>query len=131
MDGTVATEDEPPVALGQMPAGFMQQHAKLLRPGRLLRFAVGDGGLIFHEGKPAGADLKYLGPGNQRRGRADQFSKVRRKICPQQNLPAPRFICAWSVCLELGTVGLGTGGWRAGGWALQSTLGTGHELGAP
>jgi hypothetical protein len=33
-------------------------------------------GLMFHEGRPCGADLKYIGPGNQRRGRADQFSKV-------------------------------------------------------
>ncbi len=35
------------------------------------------GGLMFHQGRPCGADLKYIGPGNQRRGRADQFSKVR------------------------------------------------------
>ncbi len=41
MDGTVATEDEPPVVLGQLPASFLQQMAKHLRPGRLLKFTLG------------------------------------------------------------------------------------------
>lgn len=35
---------------------------------------------MFHEGRPAGADLHYVGPGNQRRGRADQFSRVRQTL---------------------------------------------------
>ncbi|KAG1677386.1 hypothetical protein FOA52_010766 [Chlamydomonas sp. UWO 241] len=76
MDGTVATEDDPPVVLGQLPQSFVEANAQHLRPGRLLRFTLGDGGLTFHEGRPAGADLRYEGPGNQRRGRADTFSKI-------------------------------------------------------
>jgi hypothetical protein len=76
MDGTVATEDDPPVVLGQLPQSFVAANAQHLRPGRLLRFTLGDGGLTFHEGRPAGADLRYEGPGNQRRGRADTFSKI-------------------------------------------------------
>lgn len=42
MDGTVATEDDPPVVLGQLPAGFIEQMQSHLRPGRLLRFSIGD-----------------------------------------------------------------------------------------
>ncbi|GAX78844.1 hypothetical protein CEUSTIGMA_g6282.t1 [Chlamydomonas eustigma] len=76
MDGTVATDDDPPVVLGKLPASFLLQMAKHLRPGRLLKFSIGEGGFTFHEGHPCGADLKYIGPGNQRRGRADQLSKV-------------------------------------------------------
>jgi snurportin-1 len=41
LDGTVATDDEPPVVLGQLPATFLQQMAKHLRPGRLLKFSIG------------------------------------------------------------------------------------------
>lgn len=52
--------------------------SKVLRPGRLLRFSIQGGGLSFSptDGSPAGADLAYEGPANQRRGRADQFSKI-------------------------------------------------------
>jgi snurportin-1 len=76
-DGTVATADEPPVVLGRMPADWVAATgAKLLRPGRLLRFSVGAGGLAFQGGRPSGADLRFEGPANQRRGRADAFSKV-------------------------------------------------------
>jgi snurportin-1 len=50
----------------------------LLRPGRLLRFSLRGAGLLFNprDGAPAGADLAYEGPANQRRGRADSLSKV-------------------------------------------------------
>jgi snurportin-1 len=76
-DGTVATADDPPVALGRMPPEWVAAMGpKLLRPGRLLRFGLGPGGLRFEGGSPAGADLKYGGPANQRRGRADIYSKV-------------------------------------------------------
>jgi snurportin-1 len=76
-DATVATADDPPVALGRLPPDFVaRMGAKLLRPGRLLRFSVGEGGVAFEGGRPAGADLKYEGPANQRRGRADALSKV-------------------------------------------------------
>jgi snurportin-1 len=61
-----------------LPQEFVQQMGpKLLRPGRLLRFSIRSGGLLFHpDGSPAGADLAYEGPANQRRGRADVFTKV-------------------------------------------------------
>ncbi|KAI8470226.1 MAG: hypothetical protein J3K34DRAFT_521574 [Monoraphidium minutum] len=76
-DGSVATDDAPPVALGQLPPDFISHMGpKLLRPGRLLRFSVGPGGVAFDGGRPAGADLSYEGPANQRRGRADGLSKL-------------------------------------------------------
>jgi hypothetical protein len=62
----------------RLPQEFVQQMGpKLLRAGRLLRFSIRSGGLLFNtDGSPAGADLAYEGPANQRRGRADVFSKV-------------------------------------------------------
>ncbi len=61
----------------RMPAAFVQQMGPKLRPGRLLRFSIQQGGMMFGpDGRPAGADLKYEGPGNERRGRADAYSKV-------------------------------------------------------
>jgi snurportin-1 len=61
-----------------LPQEFVQQMGpKLLRAGRLLRFSIRSGGLLFNtDGSPAGADLAYEGPANQRRGRADIYSKV-------------------------------------------------------
>ena len=48
-----------------------------LRPGRLLRFSLLAGGFTFSaQGVPAGAELRYEGPANQRRGKADQLHKV-------------------------------------------------------
>lgn len=48
-----------------------------LRAGRLLRFSIREGGMLFNaDGSPAGADLAYEGPANQRRGRADLISKI-------------------------------------------------------
>ncbi len=46
------------------------------RPGKLLRFDIGPGGLQMQHGQPSGADLKFTGVANQRRGRADVYSKV-------------------------------------------------------
>lgn len=51
--------------------------AKRLRAGLLLRFSIREGGILFNlDGSPAGADLAYEGPANQRRGRADLISKI-------------------------------------------------------
>eukprot|EP00775_Hariotina_reticulata_P010599 gene10599-10756_t len=74
----VATADEPPVVLGRLPQVFVQQMGSKLRAGRLLRFSIQEGGLMFNpkDGSPAGADLAYEGPANQRRGRADLMSKI-------------------------------------------------------
>ncbi|CAG9461813.1 unnamed protein product [Pedinophyceae sp. YPF-701] len=101
-DGTVATEDDPPVVLARMPDTFMAQlrggergtpngdaamaeddgggggrgaGAPRSVDGRLLRFAVGPGGVRTDQGGAA-ADLRYVGLGNQRRGRADSLSKI-------------------------------------------------------
>jgi snurportin-1 len=61
-----------------LPAEFVASMQKVLQPGRLLRFNIREGGIVFNptDGRPVGADLGYAGPANQRRGRADQFSKV-------------------------------------------------------
>jgi snurportin-1 len=75
--GAVATADEPPIALGQLPPAFLAgPAADKLKPGRLLRFSIREGGIALHEGRPVGAALHYEGTANQRRGRADLFSKI-------------------------------------------------------
>ncbi|DBA77616.1 TPA: hypothetical protein ACH3X1_009415 [Trebouxia sp. C0004] len=76
MDQTVATADSPPVVLGKMPQDFVQRMGSGLRPGKLLRFDIGPEGLQVQHGQPVGADLKFTGVANQRRGRADVYSKV-------------------------------------------------------
>lgn len=55
MDGTVAAADDPPAVLGRMPPAFVQQMGPRLRPGRLLRFRIGPGGIYFQDGQPVGA----------------------------------------------------------------------------
>ena len=60
MDRTVATHDEPPVALGRMPPAFVAA-CPLLRPGRLLRFAIGPGGIQFHDGQPVSCRTHWEG----------------------------------------------------------------------
>lgn len=49
-----------------------------LQSGNLVRFAVGDGGLAFVDGKLEKADLQYLGKVNRARAFADSYSKVSR-----------------------------------------------------
>ena len=75
-DRGVSTADEPPITLATMPEAFVKKVGGKLRPGRLLRFALGPSGVTFMEGSPVGADLKYVGVANQRRGRADALSKI-------------------------------------------------------
>lgn len=61
----------------RLPQVFVQQMGDKLHAGRLLRFSIRDGGMLLNpDGSPAGADLAYEGPANQRRGRADLISKV-------------------------------------------------------
>jgi snurportin-1 len=73
-DGRVETGDDPPVALGAAPPAA---HAGGARPGRLLRFRLGPGGVAAGpDGAPVGADLEYEGAANQRRGRADSLSRI-------------------------------------------------------
>ncbi|KAG2441934.1 hypothetical protein HXX76_003539 [Chlamydomonas incerta] len=77
-DRTVATEDDPPVVLGRLPEAFVTSAGERLglKPGRLLRFSIKQGGITLHEGRPCGADLHFEGTVPQRRGRADSFSKI-------------------------------------------------------
>jgi len=77
-DGTqyLYTSDDPPIALGCLPSKFVESMGPKLRAGRLLRFALGPGGVAFCNGQPTGADLRFLGAANQRRGRADTLSKI-------------------------------------------------------
>eukprot|EP00897_Mesotaenium_endlicherianum_P004247 jgi/Mesen1/3850/ME000207S02868 len=75
-DGDVRTGDEPPVALARLPASFLQANEQHLQEGLLLSFAIGDGGLLFEDGRPVAADLHYRGPANQRRGGSDTLSKI-------------------------------------------------------
>jgi hypothetical protein len=56
---------------------WVVQNAQHLKPGMLLRFAVGDQGLSLEEGKPLVADIHLQGPANNNRSRrADSCTKV-------------------------------------------------------
>lgn len=73
-DGKLATCDDPPMAFGCLDGSFILQSD--LHSGYLLRFAIGEGGLVLVDGKLEKADLKYLGKANRARASADSFSKV-------------------------------------------------------
>ena len=75
-DNTVATADDPSIVMGTLPVSFVQQTKRHLRPGMLLRFAIGDAGMQIVDGRPVSADIKYIGAANQRRGGADSFTKI-------------------------------------------------------
>jgi len=60
----------------RLPASFVESMGRKLVPGRLLRFGVGPAGVMLAEGRPVGADLKYLGPAGARRPAADTISKI-------------------------------------------------------
>jgi snurportin-1 len=88
----VCTGDEPAIPLGTMPEQFIEKVGTKLKPGMLLKCILGDGGIQFssnlkfgidasnkeqqQEVHPVGADLKFIGVANQRRGRADTLSKI-------------------------------------------------------
>lgn len=73
-DGKLTTCDDPPLVFGCLDGSFMQQSD--LHSGYLLRFAIGEGGLVLLDGKLEKADLRYLGKANRARAAADSFSKV-------------------------------------------------------
>eukprot|EP00850_Spirogloea_muscicola_P012292 SM000079S22410 [mRNA] locus=s79:78003:79786:- [translate_table: standard] len=75
-DGTVTTSDDPPVVLATMPKAFLEQNAKHLRSGTLLRFAIGEEGLSIVDGQPVAHDIVYQGLANQRRGGAHSCTKI-------------------------------------------------------
>lgn len=72
----VCTADEPPVSLGALPPDASAKTNAVIRNGKLLRFTIREGGLQLKDGLPVGADLQFEGMGNQRRGRADTYSKI-------------------------------------------------------
>ncbi|KAF7833978.1 snurportin-1 [Senna tora] len=73
-DGKLTTSDDPPMVFGCLDGSFIAQSE--LKSGCLLRFAIGEGGLVFVDGKLEKADLHYLGKANRARASADSFSKV-------------------------------------------------------
>ncbi|RDX87701.1 Snurportin-1, partial [Mucuna pruriens] len=73
-DGKLTTSDDPPVVFGCLDGSFIQQSE--LQSGCLLRFSIGEGGLVLMDGKLEKADLHYLGKANRARASADSFSKV-------------------------------------------------------
>ncbi|KAK4728968.1 hypothetical protein R3W88_021956 [Solanum pinnatisectum] len=73
-DGRLATSDDPPVIFGCLLGEFMQKRE--LHGGDLIKFAIGEGGLVVVDSKLEKADLKYLGKSNRARAFADSYSKV-------------------------------------------------------
>uniref|UniRef100_A0A0V0ICB9 Snurportin-1 n=1 Tax=Solanum chacoense TaxID=4108 RepID=A0A0V0ICB9_SOLCH len=73
-DGRLATSDDPPVIFGCLLGEFMQKTE--LHCGDLIKFAIGEGGLVVVDSKLEKADLKYLGKSNRARAFADSYSKV-------------------------------------------------------
>mmetsp|Transcript_2514 Transcript_2514/g.6563 ORF Transcript_2514/g.6563 Transcript_2514/m.6563 type:complete len:409 (+) Transcript_2514:140-1366(+) len=76
MDQTVATSDGPPVVLGKLPQDFVTRLGAKLKVGSKLRFSIRDGGIQFCDGQAVGADLRFEGLSNPRRGRVDFISKI-------------------------------------------------------
>ncbi|KAG4392684.1 hypothetical protein GLYMA_04G195500v4 [Glycine max] len=76
-DGKLTTSDDPPMVFGCLDGSFIQQSG--LHSGCLLRFSIGEGGLVLMDGKLDKADLHYLGKANRARASADSFSKVLRE----------------------------------------------------
>ncbi|XP_006343773.1 snurportin-1 [Solanum tuberosum] len=72
--GRLATSDDPPVIFGCLLGEFMQKTE--LHCGDLIKFAIGEGGLVVVDSKLEKADLKYLGKSNRARAFADSYSKV-------------------------------------------------------
>ncbi|KAK9198230.1 hypothetical protein WN944_013414 [Citrus x changshan-huyou] len=90
-DGKLSTSDDPPVIFGCLDGEFIQKSG--LQSGSLLKFAIGNGGLSFVDGKLEKSDLNYLGKSNRARMFADSYSKtdfgfmspaemLRESICP-------------------------------------------------
>ncbi|KDO52663.1 hypothetical protein CISIN_1g0147511mg, partial [Citrus sinensis] len=73
-DGKLSTSDDPPVIFGCLDGEFIQKSG--LQSGSLLKFAIGNGGLSFVDGKLEKSDLNYLGKSNRARMFADSYSKV-------------------------------------------------------
>ncbi|GMJ00104.1 hypothetical protein like AT4G24880 [Hibiscus trionum] len=73
-DKKLVTSDDPPVLFCCLDGDIIEKSG--LQSGNLLRFAIGDGGLNFVDGKLEKADLIYLGKSNRARAFADSYSKV-------------------------------------------------------
>ncbi|KAM3396508.1 snurportin-1 [Capsicum galapagoense] len=73
-DGRLATSDDPPVIVGCLLGEFVQKTE--LHCGDLIKFAIGEGGLVVVNGKLEKADLQFLGKSNRARAFADSYSKV-------------------------------------------------------
>ena len=69
------------LSIARMLLSTLEKFGYHCRPGRLLKFALAGGSLRWQGGQPAGAALTYVGAANQRKGRADTFSKVCSGFC--------------------------------------------------
>jgi len=97
VDGTVVTEDSPPIVLAQMPDAFVvtcllrgEEGGPRHGDSKLLRFALGEHGVQLDpvDGSPQGAQLRYLGvAGQQRGGRGDILSKILFQQMVRKNKP--------------------------------------------
>ncbi|GAB2269694.1 hypothetical protein Dimus_004616 [Dionaea muscipula] len=73
-DGKLNTSDDPPVVFGCLAPDFIEKSG--LCSSNLLRFAIGNGGLTFVDGKLEKADIHYVGKSNRARAFADSYTKV-------------------------------------------------------
>ena len=101
--GDVVTGDAAPIALARLPAEYVAPEdggaappGGGLRAGALVKFALGDGGIVFSEdGGVLGADLVYEGLANQRRGHgADTMTKVLFQYNARRNPITVEELCA-------------------------------------
>ncbi|CAD7696610.1 unnamed protein product [Ostreobium quekettii] len=75
-DGSLATGDTPPVALGRLPEDLQSSLRHKLKAGKLLRCTIREQGIRTEYGQPLSADLRFEEFANQRRGHADTVGKV-------------------------------------------------------
>ncbi|CAN4077463.1 unnamed protein product [Withania somnifera] len=100
-DGRLATSDDPPVIFGCLLGEFVQKME--LHRGDLIKFAIGEGGLVVVDGKLEKADLEYLGKSNRARAFADSYSKVLFQHAARYSpLTIEHLVASISSCVEDG-----------------------------
>ncbi|XP_009613386.1 uncharacterized protein [Nicotiana tomentosiformis] len=100
-DSRLATSDDPPVIFGCLLGEFIQKTE--LQRGDLIKFAIGEGGLVFVDSKLEKADLQYLGKSNRARAFADSYSKVLFQYAARHSpLRIEHLFASISSCVEDG-----------------------------
>lgn len=74
--GGVVTEDDPPVYFGRIADCGANLGGSSLKIGKLMKFAVNCEGHDISPSDLQGISLRFLGFGNQRKGRADTINKI-------------------------------------------------------